>query len=75
MTYRIEFEKRAIRQYKKLDRQVRERIANKVNTLGENPHKYPLLYRYPCRIEENSCANPRRGVQDHLHPRRENEGG
>ena len=43
MTYRIEFEKRAIRQYKKLDRQVRERIANKVNTLGENPHKYPLL--------------------------------
>jgi len=43
MNYRIEFEKRAIRQYKRLDRQARGKVANKINTLGEDPHRYPLL--------------------------------
>jgi len=43
MSYRVEFEKRAIRQYKRLDPQIRKKVANKVNTLREDPHRYPFL--------------------------------
>jgi mRNA interferase RelE/StbE len=38
LTYRIEFTPRAVRDLKALDRQVRARIANRIDALAENPH-------------------------------------
>ena len=38
MAYRIEFTPRAVRDLKALDRQVRARIANRIDALAENPY-------------------------------------
>jgi len=43
MNYRVEFEKRAARQYKRLDPQIRKKVCSKVNSLREDPDRYPLL--------------------------------
>jgi len=43
MSYRIEFEKRALQQLKKLDPQIYRKVMEKIRDLKENPHKYPLL--------------------------------
>lgn len=37
MAYRIEFTPRAVRDLKGLDRQIRARIANRIDALAENP--------------------------------------
>ena len=38
MAYRIEFTPRAVRDLKALDRQIRGRIASRIDALAENPH-------------------------------------
>jgi mRNA interferase RelE/StbE len=37
LAYRIEFTPRAVRDLKSLDRQIRARIANRIDALAENP--------------------------------------
>jgi len=43
MSYRIEFERRAFQQIKKLPPQICKKIMRKIRTLQENPYKHPLL--------------------------------
>jgi mRNA interferase RelE/StbE len=38
LAYRIEFTPRAVRDLKALDRQIRGRIASRIDALAENPH-------------------------------------
>lgn len=58
MNYRIEFEKRAIRQYKKLDPQIRKKVANKINTLREDPQRYPFLSRTLAELRKIVVPTP-----------------
>ncbi|MBC8499264.1 MAG: type II toxin-antitoxin system RelE/ParE family toxin [Candidatus Atribacteria bacterium] len=43
MSYRIEFERRALQQIKKLPPQICRKVMEKIRTLQENPCRYPLL--------------------------------
>ena len=43
MSYRIEFERRAFQQLKKLDPQICKKIMERIRGLKEDPHRYPLL--------------------------------
>lgn len=43
MNYRIEFERRALRQIKKLPPQICRKVMGKIRTLQEFPYRYPLL--------------------------------
>jgi len=43
MSYRIEFEKRALQQLKKLDPQICRKVMERIRILKENPYRYPLL--------------------------------
>lgn len=43
MNYKIEFEKRAVQQLKKLDPPICKRVMERIRTLIENPYRYSLL--------------------------------
>ena len=58
MNYRVEFKKRAVRQYKRLDPQIRKKVADKINTLREDPHRYPLLSRVLAGLRKMVVTTP-----------------
>ena len=43
MSYKIEFERRAIHQLKKLDFQIRRKAMKRIRTLREDPYRYSFL--------------------------------
>ena len=45
MSYRIEFERQAFQQLKKLDPQICKKIMERIRDLKENPRRFPLLSR------------------------------
>ena len=43
MSYRVEFERRALRQLKKLDPPICKKVMERIRTLRDNPYRYSLL--------------------------------
>jgi len=43
MSYKVELEKRADRELRKLDPQISGKLLEKIRILREDPHRYPLL--------------------------------